>query len=75
MIICPNCQKQLPDGANFCDGCGTQFQQAVVCPNCGSQTSAAQPFCQTCGAQFEAPKAEKKFNFNLDTIKNLKRAH
>lgn len=73
MIICPNCQKQLPDGANFCDGCGTQFQQAVICPNCGNQTSAAQPFCQVCGAQFatQAPAAEKKAGFNLDAIKNL----
>ncbi len=73
MIICPNCQKQLPDGANFCDGCGTQFQQAVICPSCGNQTSAAQPFCQVCGAQFatQAPAAEKKAGFNLDAIKNL----
>ncbi len=68
MIICPNCQKELPDGANFCDGCGTQFQQAVICPACGNQTAAGQPSCQVCGAQF-AP-AEKK-SFNLDAIKNL----
>ncbi len=74
MIICPNCQKQLPDGANFCDGCGTQFQQMVVCPQCGSQTPASQPFCQACGVQFAAPEAPAeaaKPAFNLDTIKNL----
>lgn len=70
MIICPNCQKQLPDGANFCDGCGTQFQQTVICPQCGSQNDAQAPFCQTCGVQFAAP-AESKPAFNLDVIKNL----
>ncbi len=71
MIICPNCQKELPDGANFCDSCGTQFQQTVACPNCGNQTNASQPFCEACGTQFNTPAAESKFAFNLDTIKNL----
>ncbi len=79
MIICPKCQKQLPDDAKFCDACGVQFQQAVVCPQCGNQTSASLGYCQSCGVQFAAPAetpaapaapAEKK-SFNLDTIKNL----
>ena len=80
MIICPKCQKQLPDGATFCDGCGVQFQQAVICPKCGNQTSASQPFCQVCGAQFAAPSAPaapasapigEKVNSIIDTVKKL----
>lgn len=79
MIICPNCQKQLPDGASFCDGCGTQFQQAVICPKCGNQTPANLGYCQACGVQFAAPSAPAApaakggFDFNaiLGKIKAL----
>lgn len=79
MIICPKCQKQLPDGASFCDGCGTQFQQAVICPKCGNQTPANLGYCQACGVQFAqptapaAPAAKQGFDFNaiLDKIKAL----
>lgn len=79
MIICPNCQKQQPDDANFCDSCGTQFQQADTCPDCGNQTPADLDGCQTCDVQFADPAApvepetKNSFDFNaiLDKVKAL----
>lgn len=29
-MYCRNCGKELPEGANFCTGCGTQIQSAPV---------------------------------------------
>lgn len=50
MVFCPNCNKQLQDGAQFCDGCGAQLQQPTVfCPNCGKQLAANATFCDACG--------------------------
>ena len=50
MALCPNCNKELQDGAQFCDGCGAQLQQEnVFCPNCGKQLEAGAAFCDGCG--------------------------
>lgn len=62
MIICPTCGKQLEDGSQFCDNCGTQLAMApaaglVFCPNCGAQNSGESSFCQSCGAPLYAEAA------------------
>lgn len=70
MMYCPNCNKELEDGALFCDGCGAQITveeaapevETVFCPQCGEQTDASAPYCQNCGAPVgeEAPAPAKK---------------
>lgn len=70
MIYCPNCNKELEDGALFCDGCGAQLSyeepapvaETVFCPQCGQQTDASAPYCQNCGAPVgeEAPEPAPK---------------
>lgn len=75
MMYCPNCNKELEDGALFCDGCGTQLaaveeyaapvMETVFCGQCGQQTDASAPYCQYCGASLvegapvAAPEAKK----------------
>ena len=71
MMYCPNCNKELEDGALFCDGCGAQVTveaaapvaETVFCGQCGQQTDASAPYCQNCGAPLEgvapAPAAKK----------------
>ncbi len=67
MIVCPKCNKQLEDGAKFCDGCGNRIEQAatVFCPNCGNATSSEYEYCQRCGFSIStkpsAPKVKKAF--------------
>ena len=39
MLTCTKCNKELSDGAKFCDGCGARIFETVFCPNCGKQTS------------------------------------
>ncbi len=29
-MLCPKCQKQLPNGANFCNGCGENLKTKPV---------------------------------------------
>lgn len=72
MMYCPNCNKELEDGALFCDGCGAQVTveeaaapevETVFCGQCGQQTDASAPYCQYCGAALggdaPAPAAKK----------------
>lgn len=54
MIVCPNCGKQLDDGAKFCDGCGEKIFRSVTCPSCGKQMDECIAFCQYCGAKIDA---------------------
>lgn len=49
MIVCPNCQKELPDGTKFCSNCGSIIPDTVLCPNCGNQARAGAAFCPICG--------------------------
>lgn len=47
MIICPNCQVQLPDDAMFCTNCGVQFV--------GTQETPQNPNFNTYAPQYSAP--------------------
>lgn len=60
MIKCPECNKELSDGAEFCDGCGCRIPETTFCPNCGEQASAGFAFCRKCGASIaETPAKEQ----------------
>ena len=59
MLTCPNCSKQLPDNARFCDACGTKIPETIFCPQCGEKTSRDGAFCEQCGKPLaESPAAE-----------------
>ncbi len=62
MITCSNCNKQLEDGAKFCDGCGTPVVQpakATFCPNCGTRNDTGSAFCQGCGTPLSTDYEKK----------------
>ncbi|MBE6949022.1 MAG: zinc ribbon domain-containing protein [Ruminococcaceae bacterium] len=60
MITCPKCNKELSEGAKFCDNCGTQVFETIFCSNCGTQTSTEFAFCQSCGASITETPAEEQ---------------
>lgn len=54
MVECPNCKTQVPQGAKFCMGCGSQMPQAAgpaPCTKCGTELPAGAKFCFNCGNQ------------------------
>ena len=48
MANCAHCSAELPDGAKFCQECGTPAA-ARTCPACGAITVAGGRFCNECG--------------------------
>ncbi|HPY64275.1 MAG TPA: zinc ribbon domain-containing protein [Bacillota bacterium] len=81
MTICPKCNAQLAEDANFCDACGTKVLRTIFCPNCGGQTSTEFAFCQKCGTPTEGtresyvvpadPSAAKKVKFGKSSAKKI----
>lgn len=54
MVECPGCKTQVPQGAKFCMGCGSQMPQAAgpaPCTKCGTELPAGARFCFSCGNQ------------------------
>jgi len=49
MIVCPNCNRQNPDGAVQCENCYTPLPQTTNCPNCGATIQTDASFCGQCG--------------------------
>ena len=52
-ILCPNCNKEIPEGAKFCLECGAKIEMLagdeMICPICGKKTGKGK-FCMECGA-------------------------
>jgi membrane protease subunit (stomatin/prohibitin family) len=46
--FCTDCGQQVPQGAKFCPGCGTQ-QTAAGCSGCGQPVPEGAKFCPKCG--------------------------
>lgn len=46
-MICPNCQTENRDSANFCKHCGALL--AHTCPRCNVELPDAAVFCDNCG--------------------------
>lgn len=72
MVMCPQCQLELPPGTDYCHSCGYQFVKseediraagAVAfsgmgsCPNCGMEMQPGEAFCGTCGFNLAAAAA------------------
>jgi class 3 adenylate cyclase len=44
---CASCGFENPEGAKFCEDCGTPFRR--ICPSCGQQIRPTAKFCGECG--------------------------
>jgi len=52
-VACPKCGTANPEGAKFCNNCGTKLTGTVPCPNCGHQNAPSSKFCNNCGTKLE----------------------
>ena len=50
-MYCAQCQHINPEGARFCNACGTRL--AAVCPACGQVNPPESRFCNVCGHNLE----------------------
>src|SRR5919106_4249800 len=46
-MLCASCGFENPEGAKFCEDCGTPFVR--ICPSCGQQIRPTAKFCSECG--------------------------
>ncbi len=53
LLVCPNCNNQIPSTSKFCPNCGTAIlakpSAQKNCPNCGKQIPIDAKFCPECG--------------------------
>ena len=49
-MICPHCNQEHPDNAQFCPVTGKEISDQ--CPNCGKQNRIGSKFCTYCGYSF-----------------------
>jgi class 3 adenylate cyclase/tetratricopeptide (TPR) repeat protein len=56
-VICTHCQRENPEDAAFCAGCGRPL--ALLCPACGRPNPSDASFCNGCGQRLRdaAPPA------------------
>ncbi|GEM_PF-187233 len=52
---CPQCQSNNPDGAKFCNTCGSRL--GLLCSACGKINPPASLFCNHCGASLDVSAA------------------
>ncbi len=54
MISCPQCAHENPDGAKFCNECGTLLPSLPrLCPSCGHENLPGAKFCNECGTNLQ----------------------
>lgn len=63
VVLCPNCQGEVPIDSMFCGQCGTKMpprnmnnqgvQPHAFCNNCGTPIEEGQCFCTVCGKKLE----------------------
>lgn len=73
-MFCSNCGNKLPDGAKFCNSCGsaivnntetkegrkTSYDGEICkCPNCGDTIDAYETVCEACGYELRIRKRRK----------------
>src|SRR5712692_444631 len=51
-MTCSQCQRENPEGANFCNACGAKLESA--CPQCGHVNPPGSRFCNECGSPLTA---------------------
>ena len=68
---CPKCQFEIPEGAKFCNECGSKLE--VACSACGKINPLSSKFCIECGHKItiispEQPSKELSFEEKLAKI-------
>ena len=68
---CPKCQFEIPEGAKFCNECGSKLE--IACPSCGKINPISSKFCFECGHKIivispEQPSKELSFDEKLAKI-------
>jgi len=52
---CPECNKPMPTGSNFCPGCGNKIglpdETLIICGKCQADNPAKAKFCGACGEE------------------------
>ena len=67
-MICPNCNRVIPDDSVFCQECGIKISEyglaygMMRCPSCGAVTPKNSNFCTNCRAPLspQATQAQRK---------------
>ncbi len=58
-MVCPKCNKEVRENANFCEHCGNSVFDSLVCPNCGNTTNENYAFCRFCGTPLNRYESAK----------------
>ena len=61
---CPKCQRENPEDAIFCNGCGYKLEFA--CPECGKMNPPDSRFCNKCGQNLTLPPEPTLTDFSFD---------
>lgn len=67
---CCNCNKEIPDGSEFCNFCGSKQEEKLFCNNCGRELPIDSEFCQYCRTPVNKPDHIKEFSKKSPIIQN-----
>ena len=70
-MICPQCRFENPEGAKFCNECGSRLEFA--CPSCTKVNPPESKFCNECGHPISTPATAPQVPPPLDPVAKLKR--
>lgn len=58
LVICPECNAQVPSTSRFCPSCGGAIsaQKTKKCPKCGEDMPVKAGFCPSCGKKIPSKK-------------------
>lgn len=57
---CNNCNREIPDGSEFCSYCGSKQEETFFCYKCGHKLPPDSEFCQYCGTEQSSRTIQKK---------------
>jgi class 3 adenylate cyclase/tetratricopeptide (TPR) repeat protein len=61
---CPKCQFDNPEGAGFCNECGSPLD--ITCPKCGKANPPGSKFCNSCGQKLEKEEAIERKELSIE---------
>ncbi|MBP1741652.1 MAG: adenylate/guanylate cyclase, partial [Deltaproteobacteria bacterium] len=59
---CPKCQFDNPEGAKFCNECGSSLE--ITCPKCSKANPPGSKFCNSCGHDLKQPKEPPSVDYS-----------
>ncbi len=61
---CPKCQFEIPEGAKFCNECGSKLE--IACSSCGKINPLSNKFCSECGHKIIIPAEQTPKELSFD---------